>query len=607
METLVFGSALAILVLVFFFSQNDISLLAKNPEELRSPEEMERSLSLINDMWNNKGSYASFHFLMKGFLVHHYEKCSIVDCPISCLFSSKKTNIRRRHLKKKRVRSTQDEEKEKIHMTIINYINYAYMKCISIEPDHINLRLSYSLFQIEEMRNSYSAINEIDDYAQNHASFPQQFLIFRYKEIVKESFASNNNGETDKLSIASVLAYENIFQQFKRKIEKICLLYSQFWSMLQEESPDMFEFMQVGFKILLFDESITKMWTNLQLISANIPKTLRLYAGYLHFVVNDKENGKILLAKAEDFTLLKANYVKRKHFSSDLQNSDNASADGSPCILVSGQPSKIGVITDCNLSFCRTFGYVKKDLIGRNVTSLMPDVYGKHHQEVMERHAESAEEADDVTNKERMIFALHKNQYIFPAWFRLVATPNLLSNSNYIGLMNIDKTLINASTAFVLLDKRFCICSISSSALLLLELNISIIKKVPIFLTELIPELFEGNEKKFFLKAGCIAKFYFLRPEVEELAVIAEERHRKLASDRFIKVHCQNQEIRMEEIGVVGYCVKITAINEEELGTDIIKEPKYKSFQFRYEDQCNKFIREIDIGEPQQYLILLIS
>ncbi len=63
----------------------------------------------------------------------------------------------------------------------------------------------------------------------------------------------------------------------------------------------------------------------------------------------------------------------------------NIANDGTPCIFISGEQEKLSIITSCNMSVCKVFGYSRKsDLIGKDVEVLMPKLYAKVHRRFIE-------------------------------------------------------------------------------------------------------------------------------------------------------------------------------------------------------------------------------
>ena len=55
-----------------------------------------------------------------------------------------------------------------------------------------------------------------------------------------------------------------------------------------------------------------------------------------------------------------------------------------PCIYVSGESNKVGMITNCNAASARVFGYKIKEMINQNVEKLMPEMYAKEDSNVLE-------------------------------------------------------------------------------------------------------------------------------------------------------------------------------------------------------------------------------
>jgi len=69
----------------------------------------------------------------------------------------------------------------------------------------------------------------------------------------------------------------------------------------------------------------------------------------------------------------------------DSSDMSSFAPDGSPCVYISGEQDRLGVITQCNMSVCRFFGYSKKDdLINHDVEILMPKIYSRYHKKFLE-------------------------------------------------------------------------------------------------------------------------------------------------------------------------------------------------------------------------------
>ena len=150
-------------------------------------------------------------------------------------------------------------------------------------------------------------------------------------------------------------------------------------------------------------------------------KALRLYASYLIEILNDKDHGNEQLARVREIGQARGgNQFDMNNMNADgIEGSSemgSQSQDGSPVVFISGEPEKLGQITNCNMSMCKVFGYTKKDgLVGHEVDILMPKLYSKNHRKFLEGAVQKP--LDMLSGKDRLVFGKHFAGYIFPVWF----------------------------------------------------------------------------------------------------------------------------------------------------------------------------------------------
>lgn len=100
-----------------------------------------------------------------------------------------------------------------------------------------------------------------------------------------------------------------------------------------------------------------------------------------------------------------------------MNDISSMSTNGTPCIYVAGEPDKIGLLTQCNAGACRILGYTMNEIKNHNVEKLMPEMYAKNHSRVLDDAL--AKGAENIPNKERLVFARNKSGYLFPVWLQL--------------------------------------------------------------------------------------------------------------------------------------------------------------------------------------------
>lgn len=85
------------------------------------------------------------------------------------------------------------------------------------------------------------------------------------------------------------------------------------------------------------------------------------------------------MIKAKEAANMKSNFEMGAM--GNQENDVNAYAqDGTPCIYISGETDRLGVINQCNMSLCKIFGYLKKDeILNKNIKMLQPRIYSDSH------------------------------------------------------------------------------------------------------------------------------------------------------------------------------------------------------------------------------------
>jgi hypothetical protein len=199
------------------------------------------------------------------------------------------------------------------------------------------------------------------------------------RRIIEDDLTENH--ESGGSDFIAAMNFESTYKEFKKAIEKSATLHFEFWNHLQDESPDLVRLSVQGAKVNASILQVDDSWKKLSKVSTNASKAIKLYASYLIEVLNDKETGNEQMIKAKEAANSRANFEfgagGMKGNESDV---NSYSQDGTPCIYISGEQDRLGIITQCNMSLCKIFGFMKKDeLIGKNVKILQPSVYSGHH------------------------------------------------------------------------------------------------------------------------------------------------------------------------------------------------------------------------------------
>jgi PAS domain S-box-containing protein len=179
----------------------------------------------------------------------------------------------------------------------------------------------------------------------------------------------------------------------------------------------------------------------------------------------------------------------------DMNDIGSMSTNGTPCIYVTGDNDKIGMVTQVNSGASRIFGYTANEMKNHNVEKLMPEMYAKNHSKILDDAL--AKGPENIPNKERLVFARHKSSYVFPVWLQLKMVQTVQNGIQFVALFKIDKKLISTHIAYVLINKEKRIQGISSSCMKLMNLDAQKMRRLAssgIDIKKMAPNLFDNDD-----------------------------------------------------------------------------------------------------------------
>ena len=259
-----------------------------------------------------------------------------------------------------------------------------------------------------------------------------------------------------------------------------------------------------------------------------------------------------------------------------MVNSEN-NCDATPTVWVSGEQDKFGVITGINLAAASLFGYSKTELVNRKVQILMPEVYGKHHDLLLEHYLSTGEGNLIGKHRERLVFGKNKMNYIFPIYISMRAIQSVIQGIQLIATFRVEKTF--KSSAFVLTQPDGTIDSLSSSAISLLKIDNKFLSQRRPNIQDFIPNIVRDRFHIFSSHNSAgrnLALLNYVYPANSEYLVPNE--------DPKVQLNCQLTEIvfsRMEES--VGFHFRFERLQDKSALTQTDKTAKISNFQFRFE------------------------
>jgi len=242
---------------------------------------------------------------------------------------------------------------------------------------YVSLLLAHILYT--KLSLKWKAIYEIEFVNQSSGSARMKIASYRFLHVFHTEL---NEFEVKQKSegVVDVTRLMSILKGFSLLNEKITITYSlyfDFWMLLGSEKPDVKIAKRIGIKINTYNSEIRRAYDRLLEQNPNQTKTILLYANYLRYVVNDREEADRIASKASNLMTNTRNTALRNSTKEDTLNYSDAS---SLCIIiVSGESNTLGLIRSMNSETLRKLDLTSDDIKGKYISSLMPKIYGDHH------------------------------------------------------------------------------------------------------------------------------------------------------------------------------------------------------------------------------------
>lgn len=297
-------------------------------------------------------------------------------------------------------------------LRIVNELLKGAARQLSSSP---SVNMVYAHFLQHYKRNKYLEASQLDAIVRKAPSVDAMFFAFvRRMELQDEDSAGTNMGvvsriQYDKQHIKAMKSSVHTRQQLLA-----------FWGELADsKSPDVLKVHQLS-AALSSSMSQTKDYFEALLgHNSHHVGVLRQYASFMLEVSNEPARALALLEEADSLEDVAA----RRHASSSgafsfMQNGTFDVGDEAVAIITaSAQVGRLGVVTSCNANALRMFGYSRRELLGRTLSTLMPEPIASIHGRMMNMYLTSG--VEHVTSSTRMVFGLHRSNTIFPMYLHV--------------------------------------------------------------------------------------------------------------------------------------------------------------------------------------------
>ena len=459
------------ILFILFYKAKEIEFALINYMEIQTSEEYVNYIHKFYNLIINKNNSRNDYTILKSLISKAEEKCIDNQCPL-----------------KKFVQSG-EEELSNI-FPLLQYCEQLFEYGIAKFPNSISLKINYSLFLIMEMNHNKKALINLNTIHSSIYSFQDNYNIYRCKRLIDIYLSSNNK------KVFHSFEYKRNVKDFKILISKATSLYHDFWALITinilNVTNNFDELNKIGSDIVKMNKKIEEKYNLLIKVKPDNYDLIKLYSYFTQNVLNNQEKyKKIKLSMSTSGYNSNSNSHEIQYSNFDLNTLKDK--DIFKYFLLSANKKDLANIIDLSTNICTIFGYNRNELLGKNINCLIPELFHKAHNKLLDNFNEKSKNVlfKELFKKdnyipeylEKQVYAISKTKFLVPIKHKvyLVQTEGneLIYIMELMKLKDFQKDLdINDDDnlkCIVMTDDNFFIQSFTPNCVSYLKLNDSYI------------------------------------------------------------------------------------------------------------------------------------
>lgn len=238
-------------------------------------------------------------------------------------------------------------------------------------------------------------------------------LIYRRSAQIRESVSSGKN-----MDVIRRLEFEKHERCANKLTLKTLRLQLSFWEELLRADPRLLELSKASTRLHEGQKGAEKHYAALIRLNDQSIPAMRAYARFMLDCAHDEVRGNAMLQAADDLEDSRSR-VRTEVATSSISLLEYSRVpldfmdDMNAVVQVSSAVNNLGTITAVNNRMCVMFGHKSIDIVGRNVSTLIPAPIDEMHDMLLQRYVETGNAV--VVDSTRVVFALHARGHLFPA------------------------------------------------------------------------------------------------------------------------------------------------------------------------------------------------
>ena len=449
------------------WSRTETSILSRSTKQLKSETEFLRLFDTLIKLIKKRSNIKSFiklHGYLRLHSADYVRKITNIDPErrdpkhdLSMNRSSTNSEIKdgnpwERILNQAKPKSEElfDLEYEKNEQILYwELIQFLVEEAIKKIPGSVALRLFLAAFLYHNLNGSWKAVYLLKEVENLKPSLRHRMAARRLITTIEGDFRAEEELQKKEnyVKTENILDFEKAFTQFMAFVEKATQMNFEMWKELVNKAPDSKKVMVLGKDILVIDKTVRERYEKLEEFNLQTTQILLVYGGYLRDVIHDESNSTEVLEKVQKImNFNKIHQKMTKTVSEELVGLSKRSH--TPCIIqVSADIYNFGEILGVSRSVWRYLGYKPEEIVGENVSFLMPKFIAELHNGFLTGFFEK--EDNKILEAQRVVLGMNKKGYLSEMRLEVRVMTQLKDGIRIVGIIRPTKILeINSLSEF---------------------------------------------------------------------------------------------------------------------------------------------------------------
>jgi len=391
-------------------------------------------------------------------ICNHMETCNTANCECKDV-ASKLKDICKAAFHIGEYREEEIEKFQNRKPLIKKFIGIILKDALDMYGDLIEIRLLASYIEDYKLDNYIKGYYNVMKAEEIAPSFAGELAIYMHRNTIELNITSKKQDQG--LDVKGIWQFDKLYQNLINSITVAARKCIDFWAELLQLSINIGRLYKKSIRISELYLSITTTVQEMLEIYPDHTGLLRDYAYFLSDVVNNDIEACEFMDRASTAEK-KAKIMKGDTNYEEIKYGYNSTA---VTLTASGNIDSTGVVQNSNDNI-KQFGYQKSDVIGNNVSVILPKFLGDMHDSFIYNYYNTG--VASFLNRERIVFIKHKSGFLEPVYLLVKCLPNLQEGLQFLGFIKklpLDSPYLHPPQKY--LDKKYMIIVTDSKGYIL--------------------------------------------------------------------------------------------------------------------------------------------